>query len=187
MKKIPSVFCRNYDGDRLIRDEVVEGCEWVLAGEGTATRKWDGTACMVREGVLFKRYDVRRGKMPPVGAIPCEPEANEHTGHWPHWVAVGDGPDDRWFREALSQTSAHTEVPDGTYEACGPKINGNPERLGFHQLIAHVGFEPGMDDCPRTFDALREWMRDRDIEGVVFHHSDGRMAKVKKKDYGLKR
>ena len=35
MKKIPSLFCRNYDGDRLVRDEIVPGSEWVAAGADT--------------------------------------------------------------------------------------------------------------------------------------------------------
>jgi hypothetical protein len=34
---------------------------------------------------------------------------------------------------------------------------------------------------------LREWLLDRDIEGLVFHHPDGRMAKIKLRDFGLKR
>ena len=34
MQKIISLFQRNYDGDRQVRDEVVPGAEWVLAGEG---------------------------------------------------------------------------------------------------------------------------------------------------------
>lgn len=37
MKKIISLFQRNYDGDRLVRNEVVSGAEWVMNGEGTAT------------------------------------------------------------------------------------------------------------------------------------------------------
>lgn len=40
MQKIISLFQRNYDGDHLVRDEVVPGAEWVLRGEGVATRKW---------------------------------------------------------------------------------------------------------------------------------------------------
>lgn len=40
MKKIISLFKRNYEGDHLVRDEIVEGAEWVIAGEGEATRKW---------------------------------------------------------------------------------------------------------------------------------------------------
>ena len=55
MKKIISLFQRNYDGDRLVRDEVVPGAEWVIAGEGVATEKYDGTSCMVRGGELLTR------------------------------------------------------------------------------------------------------------------------------------
>jgi len=36
-------------------------------------------------------------------------------------------------------------------------------------------------------EGLREWFKGRDIEGLVFHHPDGRMAKIKKRDFGLKR
>src|SRR4051812_20540845 len=56
MQKIISLFQRNYDGNRLVRDEVTPGAEWVVAGEGVATRKWDGTCCMIRGAQLFKRY-----------------------------------------------------------------------------------------------------------------------------------
>lgn len=50
MKKTVSLFARNYDGDRLVRDELIPGAEWVVAGEGVATRKLDGTCCLVRDG-----------------------------------------------------------------------------------------------------------------------------------------
>lgn len=43
MKKIPSLFERNHDGDRLVRNEVVPGSEWVLAGEGIPTVKIKAT------------------------------------------------------------------------------------------------------------------------------------------------
>lgn len=39
MKKIISLFQRNYDGNRLVRDELVPGSEWVQEGLGIATRK----------------------------------------------------------------------------------------------------------------------------------------------------
>jgi len=61
MKKIPSLFCRNYDGDRLVRDEVVPGSEWVVEGHGDPTVKIDGTAVMIdHDGRMFKRYDRKR-------------------------------------------------------------------------------------------------------------------------------
>lgn len=44
-----------------------------------------------------------------------------------------------------------------------------------------------MMDPPRRFDLLREWFRGKNIEGIVWHHPDGRMVKIKKKDFGLGR
>src|SRR3990167_7568687 len=103
MKKIISLFQRNYDGDRLVRDDVVPGAEWVLKGEGRATRKWDGTCCMVRGGKLYKRYDAKAGKTPPPGFEPAQEAPDPVSGHWPGWLLVGDGPDDRWHREAFAE------------------------------------------------------------------------------------
>lgn len=40
MRKIQSLFQRNYDGDRLVRNEVVPGSEWVVSGEGRATLRF---------------------------------------------------------------------------------------------------------------------------------------------------
>ncbi len=56
----------------------------VLDGEGIATRKWDGTACLVRDGILYKRYDRKLNpktgeyKSAPIGWEPCE-EPDEIT------------------------------------------------------------------------------------------------------------
>jgi hypothetical protein len=183
MEKIISLFQRNYDGDRLVRDEVVPGAEWVVAGEGVATRKWDGTCCKVECGKLFKRYDAKRGRTPPVGFIPAQEDPDEVTGHWPGWLPVGIGPADMWHIQALLNRPKGGWA-DGTYELCGPKIGGNPEKLPYHVLIRH-----GTDyvDAPRTFDALREWFKTVDLEGVVWWHPDGRKVKIKARDFGLKR
>lgn len=179
MKKIISLFKRNYEGDHLVRDEVVEGAEWVLAGEGTATRKWDGTCAMVREGALYKRFDVKKNRTPPEGWEQAQ-DPDPVTGHWPGWLKVGEGPEDKWFREAFEE-----ELANGTYELCGPKVQGNPESLTNHRLVPH-GKEV-LEEVPRTFEGLREWFLGRDIEGIVWHHEDGRMVKIKKADFGLKR
>lgn len=179
MKKTLSLFQRNYDGDRLVRDELVPGAEWVVAGEGVATRKLDGTCCMVRAGVLFKRYDAKDGKTPPSGFEPAQ-QPDSVTGHWPGWLPVGDGPEDVRHREAFTQPLA-----DGTYELCGPKVQGNPEGFESHILIRH-GAEI-LPDAPRSFDAIREYLQGLDIEGIVWHHPDGRMVKIKAKDFGLRR
>lgn len=189
MQKIIGVFQRNHGGDNLIRNEVTPGAEWVLAGEGLATRKFDGTCCMLRDGKLFKRYDAKRGKTPPPGFEPAQ-EPDPVTGHHPGWVPVGDGPEDKWHREAWENECV--VPPDGTYELCGPKIQGNPERRFVESLVRdkHVLIPHGrclILHCPRDFEGIRELMSGMDIEGIVFHHPDGRMAKVKIKDFGLPR
>ena len=74
---------------------------------------------------------------------------------------------------------------DGTYELCGPKVQGNPERYDHHLLVRH-GSEV-LADAPRTFLALGHYLADNDIEGIVWHHPDGRMVKIKGKDFGLRR
>jgi hypothetical protein len=178
VKKIISLFARNYGGDNLVRDEIVPGAEWVIAGEGVATRKWDGTCCLMRGGKLYKRYDAKRGKTPPPGFEPAQ-DYDPITGHMPGWIAVGDGPEDKWHRSVTV-----TGLPDGTYELCGPKVNGNPEGLEAHVLIRH-------GDChveaPRYYAGLRAFLSGGGIEGVVWHHPDGRMVKIKACDFGVER
>lgn len=193
MKKISSLFKRNYEGDHLVRDEIVPGSEWVIQGEGIATRKYDGTCCMVLGGELYSRHDVRK-KTPPEAFIPAQ-EPDPITGHWPGWLKC-NREDPKWkyhfeafdeFQKFLIRTGAGRTIPlDGTYELCGPKVNSNPEKCNYHILISHEYAEE-FPDCPRTFEALREWLVDKDIEGVVWHHPDGRMVKIKKRDFGLKR
>ena len=126
MKKIISLFQRNYDSDHLIRDEIVPGAEWVLRGEGVATRKYDGTCCMIRNGKLYKRYDLKKGRTAPREFEPAQ-EPDEITGHVPGWIPVGDGPEDKWHLEAFARMIENDSVIDGNYELIGPKIQGNPE------------------------------------------------------------
>lgn len=223
MQKIVSLFQRNYDGDRLVRNEVTPGAEWVAAGHGVATRKLDGTCCLVRDGRLFKRYDVHGNfaittihgetftpksmyaHSLPDGRllyhnkpIPAEFEPAQDpdpiSGHWPGWVLVGDGPEDRWHREAvylpedwydMDDALPQRTAPDGTYELCGPKIQGNPEDFDCHVLLPHG--KATLHVCPRDFEGLKAYLAAHDIEGVVWHHDDGRMAKIKGRDFGIKR
>lgn len=175
MQKIPSLFARDYHDTRLVFNKVVPGAEWVVCGEGVATRKFDGTCCMVRDGVLYRRYDATAEKAPPPGFLPAQ-EPDPVTGHWPGWVQVGEGPDDIWHREAFTGLES-----DGTYELCGPKVQGNPEGFDRHILVRHG--QEIFPDAPRTYEALRTYLMARNIEGIVWHHPDGRMVKIKRKDF----
>ena len=93
MKKIPTLFLRGED--HLVTPEVNLEAQWVIDGEGVATRKWDGTACMVEDGQLFKRYtwkvpDEKEAKFPPAGFIQTGeyiPERGKVEG----WLPVGEG------------------------------------------------------------------------------------------------
>lgn len=178
MKKIPTLFERDWDGDRSrVVNQVHAGCEWVLAGEGVATRKLDGTCCLIRDGKLYKRRELRKGDaVPPLFE---KADFDEETGKTVGWMPCDFGPEDKWHM------SAFAGQPDGTYELIGPKVQGNPEKAYSHILIRHS--DAATFDAPRTFDGLREWLADKDIEGLVFHHPDGRMAKIKLRDFGHRR
>lgn len=181
MKKIPCLFVRQFHGDGTftITEGATPGCEWVLAGEGRATRKWDGSAVMVREGVLYARYDAKKGKAPVGGAIPCTEAPDAVTGRWPHWVRA-DRPQDKWLREAYANAGPQ---PNGTYEAIGPNINGNADGWHIHILVPHGHMR--CDDVPLSFAGIRLVIKTLPWEGLVFHHPDGRMAKIRRDDFGF--
>ena len=66
------------------------------------------------------------------------------------------------------------------------KIQGNPESNINHNLIKHTNAQI-FEDAPRTFNGLKNWLANKNIEGLVFYHPDGRMAKIKKRDFSQKR
>jgi hypothetical protein len=179
MKKIISLFKRDYDGTRLVYDELMPGAEWVQTGEGIPTVKIDGTSCLIKDGVLYKRHDVKSGKNPPNGFMPAQ-EPDLTTGHWPGWIPIGDGPEDKWHREAYSG-----KFDDGaTYELIGPKVQGNPYKKERHELIKH-GASLFDSEPPRTFDALKAFLESNVIEGIVWHRENGDMVKIKRRDFGF--
>lgn len=183
MKKTPTYFERDWSGDRSrVINKVHAGCEWVAAGEGVATRKIDGTCCMVRGGALFKRREIRQGdEVPPLFE---EADRDDETGKIVGWVPVEpSNPSDKYHAEAFGDGSGFA---DGTYELVGPKVQGNPEKYASHTLVPHSSLAM-VEQPPRDFEGLREWLVGRDIEGVVWHHPDGRMAKLKLRDFGIRR
>jgi hypothetical protein len=176
MKKIPTMFVRNPENRQEILNQPHPDCEWVFRGEGVATRKYDGTCCKIEEGVLFKRREVKPGKPIPLAFV--EEQLDTVTGKRVGWLPVDcNNKQDQYHCEAF------TGQPNGTYELIGPKIQGNPEGLESHTLKAHSEATV-FEDCPRTFEKLQAWLATKDIEGIVFHHPDGRMAKIKKRDFG---
>lgn len=182
MQKIETLFKRD-DRFRAI-DEVNEGCEWVTSGEGIATEKWDGSACAVIDGKLYKRHrhDASKGDPPP-GWRHWSHDPEAVSGHG--WLLCVEGdPSCRYHFEALD---AHDRLPDGTYELVGPKSNGNPHGLSAHRLKQHgTPSEKYHGELPpRDFYGLRKWLEEHETEGIVWHHEDGRMVKIKRRDFGI--
>lgn len=191
MRKIPTLFVRSERDRKLVTPEVTPGCEWVLAGEGVATRKYDGVCCMFNGQTWFKRRELKAGQPQPADFMPVQHD--EITGKNVGWMPIGDGPEDKYMREAAEYTyrnicmKHHEElgVKPATCEFLGPKSQGNIERMSTHGMLFHKNAE--QYNAPRSFDELKEWLTGKDIEGLVFRHEDGRMAKIKLRDFGLKR
>ena len=185
MKKIPTLFKRVYTDGRVtgITDEVNPGLEWVLAGEGLATVKNDGTCCAVIGGKFYKRYDAKKGKTPPPGAIPCS-DPDPVTCHWPHWLPVDpNDPGSNWHLAAY-YNSGGTALRDGTYEAVGPHFQSNPYALNYDFLEKHG--KRIVKDAPRDFEGLREYLGTHNFEGLVFWKDGEPRCKIKRSDYGFK-
>lgn len=186
MRKIPTVFLRDPDDRAHVLPEINPGCEWVLADEGQATRKFDGTCVMLDEhGAWWARREVKAGKTPPDNYLPVE--TDETTGKTVGWEPIEQSPFAKHFEQALSFARARfAATPPGTYELIGPKINGNPERREFHELVAHAD-ATWMTVRELSFDGIRKAVLAAaeavGCEGIVWHHPDGRMAKIKARDF----
>ncbi len=185
MQKIPTLFARDERG-RNARDEVTEGCEWVLDGEGVATRKWDGTACLIYNSLLYRRHRHKEEKGdPPPRWRHWSFDPEQRSGHG--WLPVVDEPSSRYHREAFDHgvnSEGFPFVTPHTYELCGPKINKNPDGFETHVLVSHGPTHP-LSLGERTFGAIRDYLEATEIEGIVFWHEDGRLAKVKRRDFGF--
>ena len=189
MKKIPTLFARDPDDMSKITRHVSVGCEWVLNGEGVATRKYDGTCVMYDGQRWWARREVKAGKVPPPNFAAIE--TDHRTGKTVGWEHIEQSAFAKWHAQALASHAAHFGPEDFepcTYELIGVKINGNPERIDpdfGHQLICHDLAE--RLDAPRDFDGLAAFLADFGGEGIVWHHPDRRMAKLKRRDFGSKR
>ena len=63
-------------------------------------------------------------------------------------------------------------------------FQNNPYGLDDDFLELHGRIK--INDCPRTFDGIREWLRVHEVEGIVFKNEDGAMCKIKRRDFGFR-
>lgn len=189
MKKISTLFKKDVNDLGRVINQVNEENQWVFDGEGIPTRKFDGTATAIINGELYKRYDAKKGKKAPEGAIPCQ-EPDPKSGHHPHWVKCDiNKNEDKYFFEGLSKyLEINEQIVDGTYELIGEKIQNNPEKIKGHILVKHKDKVLLGLIYPLTFENIKQYLETVDIEGIVFHHkTDDRMCKIRKTDFGIKR
>lgn len=184
MKKMPTLFERVYENHKIVDllPNVHEGCEWVLHGEGKATRKYDGTCCLIKDGKIYKRFDYKNGRKLPENAIPCQDKADDITGSFPHWVLCDENnASDKWHIKAFNECKP---LVDGTYELCGVHFQNNIDGLCSDGDIL-VKHGETILDVERTFDGIKKFLEENQIEGIVFHRENGKMCKIKRSDFGF--
>lgn len=209
MRKVPTVFDRDWQGDHGVIPKVI-----VNPGGAPATEKLNGSNVRVTV-----RTDATSPGGPNSLAVPVrlekrrnpskEQKAEGITEPW-YVDASRDEPADRFLFEALDNTSL-LDIPEGEWsaEAVGPKIQGNPLKLEEHRLfffslsllpsevcvpilegVPVLGEFPSEEESAAFFHALCEYLRaarslvnpDVGIEGIVWHGGMG-WAKIKRADF----
>lgn len=185
MKKIPTILKRDPDIMRWVTNEVNPECQWVIDGEGIITRKYDGTCVMLDDKCAWwARREVKKDKPEPENFV--LEDFDEVTGKKQGWEPIEQSAFYKFWKEAVDGENWEP----GTYELCGPKINGNPEDYDSHELVSHrdalIIQEPGYAGENRSPEYLKKLVRmlaTHNYEGIVVHHPDGRMAKLKVRDF----
>lgn len=167
MKKIPTIFQRDLSLKCTpVTDEINPECQWVFDGEGIATRKIDGVNIKVEDGKPYIRI---------------KPDTKDYEeAEYKRFSAYEDKYVSKAFHEGWSRF-----WDNGIYEAYGEGIRGNAEKVeGYHMVrIDPVDQALVIHGVKRTYRDLMGYFATHDIEGIVFHHRDGRMAKIKTKDF----
>lgn len=187
MEKIPTLFERDWKGNRKVIDQLaVTDFDFENAN---ATEKLDG---------MNVRITVRNHTVVRVEKRRNPSKAQKAEGIKDPWyVDAHEGAkEDQYLFEATANTDFAT-VPDGEWsaEALGPKIQGNPLQLETHQLyffsLSEWRNKVTFENVPTDFAGLKEWLpkqksllgNDCGIEGIVWHHTNGSMCKIKVKDF----
>src|SRR5512142_1787630 len=105
MRKIPTLFLRDPADMRRVTRDVHPDCAWVLAGEGVATRKYDGT-CVRLDGAgrWYARREVKPGRTAPPGFEPVQ--TDPATGKTVGWEPAAQSAYARYVAEALGAREA---------------------------------------------------------------------------------
>lgn len=182
MKKIPTALVRDEQNRRYVTGRLDPRCDWVLDSAAVPTRKWDGTCARLDDnGRWWMRREVKPGRQPPPNFE--EIETDPVTGKTVGWEPADQSGFARYLEEVIARLrGAQQSVEPGTYELCGPKINGNPEGFVEHHLLRHgtwvIGLPMGFWEEPGRY------LHEMGFEGIVWYNeSTGAMAKLKARDF----
>jgi hypothetical protein len=183
MEKIPTLFERD-DHFRVV-DRPRAECAWVFDGEGVSTEKLDG---------MNVRLTTRSGQLVRVEKRRNPSKLQKAQGITDGWYVDTDehGAEDKWVLVAARNTDV-SGWSDGEHacEALGPRIQGNPLALADHLCVPFNVAAPTYQGVPRDYATLQDFLATMEsrfspgnlAEGIVFHHPDGRRAKIKRKDF----
>jgi len=186
MKKIKTIFERDWQGNKKVIDKYVEEFNPDLLIDAIATEKLDGmnVRATLRNGICVRLEKRRNPDKIQKGKGIKEP-----------WYKDTDeySPEDRWLFDALKNTDL-LELPDGEWsgEAIGTNIQGNPLNLPTNRIVFFtLGQAPVFESCPTSFEELKVWLPQQKskygngcgIEGIVWHCENGEMYKIKLKDF----
>ena len=188
MKKMNPLFLKDWSthGGRVSTKKDEEIWSWVKDSVPHIRR--DGTSVMVKDGVPYYRYELRRGKEDKLESdfIKCD-ETNESI-YTTYWIPLDGSNETRNIigkNRALIELVKNGDYVDGTYEFCGEGIGGNHEKIDGYKLFKHDS-EPITDTITYEFDWLRNYICNMDNEGIVFHHATDNTikAKLRQSDFG---
>jgi hypothetical protein len=187
MPKLECPFVRKeIDGNYIVVDEVNPGYEWVWGESVMAIEKLHGTnvSILIQDGVIVSCWNRTE-------RIPFFNKGKKHI------VEGLLNSFERGYMEFLG---------DGQHfgELIGPKVNGNPYKLKEHLWIPfetfcqkHLRYK-SWGKYPKDFKTISEWFekdliplyacmidgeegrKNGFVEGIVFTHPDGRMAKLRR-------
>ncbi|MEL6941072.1 MAG: DUF5565 family protein [Bacteroidota bacterium] len=186
MRKIKTIFDRNWETNRKVNTKLIVDFNFE---EAIATEKLDG---------MNIRLTVRNGEAVRVEKRRNPSKIQKQKNITEPWYVDTDvyAKEDKWIFDAVKNTDL-SRVKDGEWsaEAIGKNIQGNPLNLENNQVfffsLPEWRERIRLNEVPYHFQELKHYLEQQKslignnalIEGIVWHHPNGDMVKIKRKDF----